>query len=95
MESDRKFSIAVILTRYDCDDDTIVGAILHEVVEDCDDHGRDQHERQIAEKFGPEVLQIVLDVTHVTHDAEGNALSSEARKVVYLEHLANASEKAR
>lgn len=88
-------NVALILARYGCDDDTIVGAILHDVIEDCHDHSRGHHERQISEKFGPRVLRIVLDVTHTTHDADGHALSSEEKKIVYLEHLAAASDEAR
>jgi (p)ppGpp synthase/HD superfamily hydrolase len=90
-------SVALILARYERDEDTIVGGILHDVVEDCNDEGhtRHFHARQISEKFGPKVLQIVLDVTHTAHDSDGNKLSSEARKVMYLEHLAVASDKAR
>jgi len=90
-------NVALILARYDRDDDTVVGGILHDVIEDCNDEGhtRHLHAREISEKFGADVLQIVLDVTHATHDHDGNKLSSEGRKVMYLEHLAVASDRAR
>src|SRR5665213_1245635 len=88
-------NVALILSRYGRDEDTIVAGVLHDVVEDCDAHGRDHHERQIGDKFGPEVLRIVLDVTHSTHDDAGIPLTSEGKKRVYLQHLASASDRAR
>src|SRR5512132_3111 len=51
-------NIAVILTRYGCDDDTVVAGILHDVVEDCvrDGYTRDMLEQRIGQKFGKNVL---------------------------------------
>jgi (p)ppGpp synthase/HD superfamily hydrolase len=88
-------NLAIILARYDRDDDTIVAAILHDVVEDCEAHSRAEHERQIAEKFGAGVLRDVLAVTKDSHDADGRELSSTENKVRYLEGLARASDRAR
>jgi (p)ppGpp synthase/HD superfamily hydrolase len=89
--------VALILARYDQDDETICAALLHDVVEDCELHGhtREQHARQIGEKFGEEVLQAVLDVTHQDRSADGRALTSAEKKIAYLEHLAVARERAR
>jgi (p)ppGpp synthase/HD superfamily hydrolase len=88
-------NVALILARYGRDDDTIVAAILHDVVEDCDAHSRETHIRQIEEKFGATVLATVLGVTHATHDAAGHTLDSAQKKDAYLAHLAEASERAR
>ena len=90
-------NVAVILTRYARDEQTIVAGILHDVIEDCvrDGYTRDMLEQRIGDKFGPEVLDIVLAVTHRQVDEEGIELSSEERKDDYLARLAAASESAR
>jgi (p)ppGpp synthase/HD superfamily hydrolase len=90
-------NVAVILTRYGRDEDTVVAGILHDVVEDCvnEDYTQQMLEERIASKFGDEVLRTVLAVTHRKTDDEGNQMSSEDRKADYLERLAQAGERAR
>lgn len=90
-------NIAVILTRYDQDEHTIVSGILHDVIEDCvrDGYTRDMLEQRIGDKFGPDVLETVLAVTERQVDEEGVELSSEERKDDYLARLAGAPEAAR
>jgi (p)ppGpp synthase/HD superfamily hydrolase len=90
-------NVAIILTRYGCDETTIVAGILHDVVEDCvtKNYTREMLEQRIASKFGSDVLEDVLAVTHRNHDDEGNQLSREERQQDYLDRLANASERAR
>src|ERR1043165_7482517 len=58
-------NVAVILTRYGCDDETVVAGILHDVVEDCvrDGYTREMLGQRIGEKFGESVLQTILQVT--------------------------------
>jgi len=90
-------NVAIILTRYGCDESTVVAGILHDVIEDCvtQDYSRDMLEERIASKFGADVLEAVLAVTHRRHDDEGNELSAEERKADYLVRLQHANESAR
>jgi (p)ppGpp synthase/HD superfamily hydrolase len=90
-------NIAVILTRYGCDGQTVVAGILHDVIEDCirDGYTREMLEQRIGDKFGNRVLEIVLAVTYRRYDDDGVELSGEERKADYLERLSQASEEAR
>jgi len=90
-------NVAVILTRYGRDSDTIVSGILHDVIEDSVREGytREMLEQRIGDKFGAKVLDTVFAVTYRKHDDDGVELSGEDRKVDYLERLAGASEEAR
>jgi Guanosine polyphosphate pyrophosphohydrolases/synthetases len=90
-------NIAVILTRYGQDEETVVAGILHDVVEDCvrDGYSREMLERRIGEKFGDTVLNSVLSVTYRKQDEDGVELSSAEKKEDYLERLASAGDRAR
>jgi (p)ppGpp synthase/HD superfamily hydrolase len=90
-------NVAIILTRYGCDETTVVAGILHDVVEDCvtKDYTSEMLEQRIASKFGPDVLETVLAVTYRNHDGDGHELSPEERRDDYLERLAEAGDRAR
>ena len=90
-------NVAIILTRYGLDDDTVIAGILHDVVEDCVREGwtSDLLEERIGEKFGSDVLQDVLAVTRRRVDDAGNELDRDERSADYLRRLANASTRAR
>lgn len=90
-------NIAVILTRYGCDGQTVVAGILHDMIEDCirDGYTREMLEQRIGDKFGNHVLETVLAVTYRRYDDDGVELSGEERKADYLERLSQASEEAR
>ena len=90
-------NVALILTAYGQDEQTVISGILHDVIEDCvrDGYTRDMLEQRIGDKFGEDVLDTVLAVTHRQVDEEGIQLSNEERKDDYLARLAAASERAR
>jgi (p)ppGpp synthase/HD superfamily hydrolase len=90
-------NVALILTRYGRDDDTVIAGILHDVIEDCvrDGWTREMLEERIVEKFGATVLDSVLEVTQWKYDEEGNEFDRDERKVDYLHRLATASDRAR
>ena len=87
-------NVAVVLTRYGRDDQTVVSGILHDVIEDCVRQAftREMLEQRIGDKFGPEVLHTVLSVTQRRLDDDGVELSHDDRREDYLHRLAGASE---
>jgi (p)ppGpp synthase/HD superfamily hydrolase len=90
-------NVAVLLARYDQDDDTVVAGILHDVIEDCVNEGytREMLIQRIGDKFGHDVLDTVLSVTKRCEDEDGEPLSNEDRATDYLERLSSAAERAR
>ena len=93
----RPANVAIILTRYGQDDYTVVAGILHDVVEDCvrEAYPHSMLEQRIGDKFGREVLDTALAVTHRRVDDDGIELSSDDRRDDYIERLARAGESAR
>ena len=89
-------NVAVILARYDQDESTIVAGILHDVIEDCigENYTREMLEQRVANKFGADVLDAVLSVTHRRKDDDGMEFSAEERKGDYLARLAQAGRRA-
>ncbi len=90
-------SVAIMLTRYNQDDETVIAGILYDVIEDCVREGwtREMLVERIGEKFGTEVLDTVLAVTQRKFDDEGNELDKDEKKSDYLERIAGSSERAR
>jgi (p)ppGpp synthase/HD superfamily hydrolase len=90
-------NVAIILTRYDQDVETVVAGILHDVIEDCvrEAVSRETLEQRIGDKFGRDVLETVLAVTYRLVDDDGVELSHDDRREDYLERIAQASEQAR
>ncbi|MFL5489724.1 MAG: HD domain-containing protein [Gemmatimonadaceae bacterium] len=90
-------NVAVILTRYGRDNDTVVAGILHDVIEDCirDGYTREMLEQRIADKFGAKVLDTVMAVTYRRNDDDGVELSGDERRADYLERLERANDEAR
>src|SRR5256885_16902539 len=59
-------NVAIILTRYGRDDQTVVAGILHDVIEDCvrEAFTRDMLEGRVGDKFGIGVLATGRSLTH-------------------------------
>ncbi|MGH7320510.1 MAG: HD domain-containing protein [Candidatus Rokuibacteriota bacterium] len=74
-------TVALILSRYTDDEDTIIAGLLHDVLEDTD-----LGEDAILQEFGAKVLGMVKDVTEP--DLPG--LSWDTRKARYLRQLERA-----
>lgn len=90
-------NVAIILTRYDQPDNTVVAGILHDVIEDCvrENWSQEMLEERVGEKFGPDVLETVLMVTHRNMDDDGNEMDRHERNADYLTRLLHANEAAR
>lgn len=90
-------NVAIILTRYGRDECTVVAGILHDVIEDCvrAAYTPEMFAQRIADKFGTDVLDTVLDVTYRRVDDSGIELANDERRDDYLERLGAASEAAR
>jgi (p)ppGpp synthase/HD superfamily hydrolase len=90
-------NVAVILTRYQQDESTIVAGILHDMVEDCVSarETRESLERRVGDKFGDDVLEIVLAATPRLKGDDDDELSSDERRDDYIARLATADERAR
>lgn len=89
-------NVAVILARYDRNEETIVAGILHDVVEDCvrDGFTSEMLHQRIGEKFGEDVLVTLLAVTPRRIDDDGIELSSEEKNEDFLARLGTADESA-
>ena len=89
-------NMAVILTRYGQDDDTVVAGVLHEVVSDCvrDGHTHDMLQERIGEKFGPAVVDALVSIAERRLDDDGVELSMDERKEDQLGRLGRANERA-
>ena len=90
-------NVAIILTRYGRDEQTVVAGILHDVIEDCvrEAYTADMLEQRIGDKFGTDVLTTVLAVTHRRVDDDGVELAHDERRDDYLARLGTASDAAR
>ncbi len=87
-------NVAIILTRYGRDDETVVAGILHDLVEDCVRQGRegDGMLERVGYKFGDGVLTMLRSVTLRRHDDAGVELSAEERRADLLDRLSRTGE---
>jgi (p)ppGpp synthase/HD superfamily hydrolase len=90
-------NVAIILTRYGRDEDTVVAGILHDVIEDCVRSGwtRESLAARMDDKFGDDIVETVLAVTFRRTDDRGNEMDKDEQRADYLMRLALANDRAR
>lgn len=90
-------NVAIVLARYEQDDETLVAGILHDVVEDYvrDKYSAEMLEQRVGEKFSGPVLETLLSIVERRLDDDGVEMSAEERKADRLDRLAAAGERAR
>ena len=90
-------NVAIILTRYQRDDASVVAGILFEVIENSVLQGqsREKLDQRVAGKFGEPTLEIVLQVSERRVDDDGIELALDERRDDALARLAEASDAAR
>ena len=86
-------NLAIILTRYGCDEDTVTAGILLEVVEDYSRHPSpaDMLRHRVGDKFGDHALELAQMASERRTDDDGLELSPEERRADLLERLGKAS----
>jgi len=87
-------NVAIILARYGCDQVTIVGGILHHVLEEAGPESRPALERKIGDKFGPIALAIARDALEPKWDRRGIERPWQPCKQEYLSQIAGADPRA-
>ena len=89
-------NVAVILTRYGCDESTVVAGILQDVVDDCvrDGWTPAMLTARIGEKFGDDVLGAARAASRRRVDDDGNEMDRDERAADYLARLGEASPSA-
>ena len=90
-------NVAVILTRYGCDDSTVIAGILHDMIEDSLAQGvlPALLERRIVEKFGADVFATAEMVAQRRTDDDGVELQIDERRADTLQRLAVAGDASR
>ena len=78
------FSVALILSNYTDDENTIVAGILHDSIEDTD-----YSVEELEKDFGEEIKDIVLGVTEHKSDENKLKIPWKDRKNTYLNNLQN------
>jgi (p)ppGpp synthase/HD superfamily hydrolase len=90
-------NVAIILTRYDRDDDTVIAGILQDVVADCIEErfSAEMLDQRIGQKFGDEVLASLLSIVPRRIDEDGVDFTQDESRVDLLERLADSDDRAR
>jgi (p)ppGpp synthase/HD superfamily hydrolase len=87
--STQSANLAVILTRYGRDEDSVTAGILLDVVEDYVRDGSPPElvQHRIADKFGPRVLDIALQVAERRTNDQGQEIAADERRRDQLERI--------
>lgn len=90
-------NVAIILTRYGCEQDIVVAGILQEVVEDFVRGGfsREMLDERIGDKFGRRITDLLLSIVQRRVDDDGIELSPNERRQDQLDRLRDAPDEAR
>lgn len=93
----RHANVAVILSRYGGDEDTVVAGILHDVIGDGMRGGVSPESLadRVGEKFGGGALDLALAVSERRAGEDGVELSADERREDLLQRLAHAPDRAR
>jgi (p)ppGpp synthase/HD superfamily hydrolase len=82
------FAVALIVSEYTKDEDTLIGALLHDTLEDTDYTGD-----ELQQDFGGKVREIVESLSE-PHGEEHKGMPWKDRKIAYARTLRKASEEA-
>lgn len=82
------FAVAMIVMDYTDDEDVVVGALLHDTLEDTD-----YTEAELQEDFGGKVCEIVVALSE-PQDSDDKQYSWEERKARYAKQLRKAPQEA-
>lgn len=90
-------NLAIILTRYGQDEATVVAGILLDVVEDCLREGQspDELRERMGDKFGEDVIEMLMSVTQRRTDDDGVEMSAEEQRADIVDRLGTASDQGR
>ena len=93
----RPANVAIILTRYGCSETAVVAGILHDVVQDSLREGwtRDMLVERMGEKFGVEVLDILLSIVQRRLDDVNAELDVDERREDRRRRIVTATDEAR
>lgn len=89
-------NVAIVLTRYAQDDATVLAGILFDVADDWGREGAslDQFEQRIGEKFGADVLSLLLPIISRKSDDDGVEFAPGERREDVLQRLTKANEQS-
>lgn len=90
-------NVGIILTRYGQDEATVVAGILLDVVEDCFREGQSVEtlRQRMGEKFGEDVLGVLISVAQRKTDDDGVEMSAEEQRSDIVDRLDSASDRGR
>lgn len=89
-------NLAVMLTRYGCDEETVVAGILLDVVEDyAREAPAEVLQHRVAEKFGDRVLELARMASERRADDDGLELNPDERRDDLLKRVRQASPEGR